>query len=399
MRRNRIWIGIFFITIIVLIVLFFLVTGCSGEPRYTVEQWEKIDAQKREEAQKDILYRAKILDILSDETKKLEGNYEGRTQLLKVKITSGIYKNEVLEVEHYTEPGSAYNIIVRKGDNVLLGTEKDQDGNIINAYVVEIIRDKYVLYLVIAFSIILILVGGLKGLKALVALILTGFAVMKVLLPLILKGYNPILISVGVCLVIIIITLLIISGFSKKTLATFIGTSGGILIAGAVALIFGFFMKLTGLGSEEAKVLMYIPQEVNFDFRGLLFSGIILASLGAVMDVGMSISSSMYEIVKANPEIKKKDLLVSGINVGRDIIGTMSNTLILVYIGGALPLVLLLLAYNVSFAEIINRDFIASEILRALAGSIGLILAIPITVFVAGTLFKRESSWVARRRL
>ncbi len=145
-------------------------------------------------------------------------------------------------------------------------------------------------------------------------------------------------------------------------------------------------------------MLMFIPQEINFDFRGLLFSGIILASLGAVMDVSMSISSSMFEIIKIDPTIKKSDLISAGMNVGRDIIGTMSNTLILVYVGCSLPLMLLFMAYDISFIEIINKDMIASEIVRALAGSIGLTLAIPITVFISAGLLNRKSVIPTRHR-
>jgi uncharacterized membrane protein len=195
---------------------------------------------------------------------------------------------------------------------------------------------------------------------------------------------------------ITIITLLIISGINRKTFSTIIGTSSGILIGGVLALIFGNLSNLTGLSSEEARMLPFIPQNISFDFRGILFSGIILASLGAVMDVSMSISSSMFEIAKADPTIKKNDLISAGMNVGRDIIGTMSNTLILVYIGSSVPLILLFLAYNINFIEIINKDIIASEIIRALSGSIGLILAIPITVLISASMFDRR--YISRAR-
>ena len=195
-------------------------------------------------------------------------------------------------------------------------------------------------YLLLAFT-PLVLFGGFKGIKAVITLGLTGLAVVKILLPLILQGKNPILVSVPVCAGIIAVTLIIISGFNKKTFSAIFGTTGGVLIAGGVAYFVGSVAKLTGLGNDEAQMLMFLPQQVNFDFKGLLFSGIILGALGAIMDVGMSIASAMHEIEAANPEISNKDLIKSGMNVGRDIMGTMSNTLILAYAGGSLHLMLL----------------------------------------------------------
>lgn len=387
-----------FLLLLLLVIFSIFLTSCNNENRYTIEQWEKIEEQRLKEAQEEIQYRGKVLDIISDETQKLEGGLESRLQILEVRITNGAFKNEIIEVENYIDPNSAYNIIVNKGDGIFLITEVDKEGHITVAYVTEIIRDKYLIFLTVAFIITLILVGRFKGLKAAITLALTAIAVVKILLPLILKGYNPILISAVISIGIIIITLTIIGGFNRKTLSTIIGTSGGIFIAGILALIFGNISKLTGLSSEEARILMFIPQEIDFNFRGLLFSGIILASLGAVMDVSMSISSSMFEVIKINPTIKKNDLMSAGMNVGCDIIGTMSNTLILVYIGSSLPLMLLFMAYDISFIEIVNKDMIASEIIRALAGSIGLILAIPITVLVSANLFNREYIRSARHK-
>lgn len=387
-----------FILIVLLIIIISIFFGCSSEPRHTIEQWEKIEEQKIKETREGVQYRGKILDIISEETQELEGGLESRLQVLEVKITNGAFKNEIIEVKNCIDPNSAYNITVNKGDGIFIITEVDEDLNINNAYVVGLIRDKYIIFLTVAFIIILILVGRFKGLKAAITLALTGVAVVKIMLPLILRGYNPILVSAGISIGIIIITLIIIGGFNRKTLSTIIGTSIGILIAGIFALVFGNISKLTGLGNEEARMLMFIPQEINFDFRGLLFSGIILASLGAVMDVSMSISSSMFEIIKIDPTVKKSDLMSAGMSVGRDIIGTMSNTLILVYVGCSLPLMLLFMAYDISFIEIINKDMIASEIVRALAGSIGLILAIPITVLISANLLNRKNVKTTRHR-
>ena len=223
-------------------------------------------------------------------------------------------------------------------------------------------------------------------------LAITMFAILKVLLPMILKGANPIPITILISIVVTILTMFIVGGINKKSIAAVVGTSGGVLVAGIIAYYIGSQVKLTGLSSEEATMLMYIPQEVNFDFRGLLFSGIILGSLGAVMDVGMSIASSMDEIHKANPNLTRKELFKSGMNVGKDVMGTMTNTLILAYTGSSIPVLLLFMAYETSIAKILNLDVIATEAIRSLAGSIGLVLTIPLTALVSSTLIKNSSS-------
>ena len=137
-------------------------------------------------------------------------------------------------------------------------------------------------------------------------------------------------------------------------------------------------------------MLMYIPQDISFDYKGLLFAGILIGALGAAMDVAMSLSSAMFEIRDVDPKIKKGALLKAGMNIGRDMIATMSSTLILAYVGGALQLLLLLMAHEVPLYEIINQDGYASEVVRSFAGSIGLILTIPITALAVGFLSEKK---------
>lgn len=343
---------------------------------------EEITAEEKVQVE-----RGRIIRIIEDTQINLgesiddpDGSgFEVRYQLVEVEITTGQFTGKVVEVENYID---VHNMVVGEGYEVLLYLEEDEGGALASAFIMEIARDKYLVYLVIAFVLVLVIVGGLKGFKTVITLTITGIAVVKILLPLLLKGYSPILLSIGVCALISLITLLIVSGFNKKTWAAIAGTTGGVLVAGIVAWTIGSMANLTGLGNEEAQMLMFVPSEVQFDFRGLLFSGIILGALGAVMDVSMSVASAMSEIQEHNSGIRPTSMIKSGMNVGKDMMGTMSNTLILAYVGGSLHLMLLFLAYDVPFSEIINRDMIASEVVRALAGSIGLISAIPITAVV-----------------
>jgi len=364
-----------------------ILTGCSSEPRHTIAEWDIIQKQRLDSIGKEVQYKAKVLEMVSEEKQDQEGARESTLQVIKVRISNGPFKGEVVEAKNLVEADGVYNIEVSEGDQIFILPEFDSQANIINSYVTDIVRDRYLIIITVLFISILIIIGKLKGARAAITLAITAAAVLKVFLPLVLKGYNPIMLAVALGIVITMVTLLIISGFNRKTWSTIIGTSCGILIGGTLALIFGRLANLTGLSSEEARMLAFIPQEITFDYRGILFAGIILASLGAVMDVSMSISSSMYEIVRADPTIRRHDLISAGMNVGRDIIGTMSNTLILVYIGSSLPLMLLFMAYDLPFIELINKDIIASEVIRALSGSMGLIIAIPVTVFVSAGMF------------
>lgn len=336
----------------------------------------------------------KVLDYRQEGIDYSGGSITSNIQVLEVKIiTDGPYKNKVITTEYDLSMSisqSEENTKLKPGDEVLLILELDEEGNIIQSFIYSVVRDKYLLLLLIIFGLIILSVGRLKGLKALISLTLTILAIIYILIPLILKGFDPVFISIWVCIAITGVTLLLVSGYNKKTLAAVIGTTGGVVAAGFLAQLIGELAKLTGLGNEESQMLMYIPQNISFNYKGLLFAGILIGALGAAMDVAMSLSSAMFEIKDIDPEIKRVAHVKAGMNIGRDMIATMSNTLILAYAGGALQLLILLVAYKIPFYEIINQDGYASEVVRSFAGSIGLILTIPITAMAAGFLSEKK---------
>jgi len=336
----------------------------------------------------------KVLEFREDEIDYSGGSLTSNVQVVEVKIISDDqFKNRVIQTEYDLSMSFSQNeenVRLKPGDEVLMIIELDDSGEISSSFIYSVARDKYLLILLIIFSVIIVAVGRFKGLKALISLVLTILAIIYILVPLILKGVDPVFISIWVCIGITGITLLLVSGYNKKTLAAVIGTSGGVVAAGFIAQIIGGLAKLTGLGDEESQMLLFIPQNISFNYKGLLFAGILIGALGAAMDVAMSMSSAMFEIKEVNPGIKKGAHIKAGMNIGRDMIATMSNTLILAYVGGSLQLLLLLMAYQVPFYEIINQDGYASEIVRSFAGSIGLILTIPITAMVAGFLSEKR---------
>ena len=213
------------------------------------------------------------------------------------------------------------------------------------------------------------------------ALIVTILAVYFILIKGMFAGGNPIVFSIGTCIFIIATTFVIVGGFSKKILTASLGTLGGVVLAGIAAAIFSHLCKMSGAG-EDAIQLSINMTTMNFNFRDLLFAGIIISALGACMDVGMSIASSLDEIKQKTPNITHKELFKSGMNIGKDAISTMTNTLILAYVGGAITLILLLMACNVEFLNIVNKETIAQEILSAVAGSMGVVYTVPVTAFI-----------------
>lgn len=370
-----------FISILLLIVLSITLFGCS----------ENLDSRKPivvEEvnfnSEKAVVLEASEIEFDED----LEGTLMG-VQYITVKITKGKHKDEIFEIENYIMDNSIYEIIPEKGDKVVVIIEDIGDGEI-DVYIGDFLRQDYIFYLVIVFVVLLLLIGRTKGLKAVITLFITMFAILKILLPIILKGSNPVPATILVSIGITIVTIYLVSGINSKSTAAILGTTGGVLIAWMIAYFVGNKVKLTGLSSDEAAMLMYIPQDIVFNFKNILFSGIILGSLGAVMDVGMSIASSIEEVYKANNDLTREELIKSGMNVGRDIMGTMTNTLILAYTGSTIPLLLLFMAYDTSMLEILNLEIVSAEIVRSLAGSIGLVLTIPLTAIIAGLLIKKS---------
>lgn len=362
------------------VFLFVIALGTAGAQDVMPESEEVPPAE---------YYKARVLAVTDKGHQKIGPRMTIEKQKVKVEVTSGQFAGQILEIEHSKGTSPAFDIDVKPGDEVLLLAEI-QDNQITQAYIDSYARDRHLIYLAITFLVVLVVLGKFKGFKAVITLIFTLLALVKVMLPLMLKGYNPLILAVLISAAVSTFSLVVIAGANRKTLSAIIGTTGGVLVAGILAYGFGTVARLNGFGGEETAMLMYIPQGTNFNFRGLLFAGIIISALGAVMDVGMSVASAMEEIKRANPAISALALMRSGMNVGRDVMGTMSNTLILVYIGEALPLLLLFMAYNTPLVRIVNLELIATEIVRALAGSIGLLLAIPISAVTGGYLLSRK---------
>ena len=340
-----------------------------------------------------IIFKAKVLEIEYDDTNEkrnvsLEADI--RYQHLKVEILDGNHKGEILTIRHTIERIMPGYYIFKPGDKLLIRATEDSSGTLETVKIQEKVRDTQVYLIVGLFVVLLLIIGGFNGLKTLLSLIIAVAMIFFGYIPLIIRGVNPILASLGISIPVVIITLVIISGRNIKTLAAIIGTSLGVIISGILAFVFGNFAHLTGLADDSSISLAYIPQFRNLDYKGILFGTILIGAIGSIMDVAISIASALYEISTLDKNITGKNMIISGMNIGKDMMGSMSNTLILAYVGTTLHLIILFIVYKIRFIEIINLDSIATEIIRAMAGSIGLIITIPVTVVIGTAIYKNK---------
>ena len=247
------------------------------------------------------------------------------------------------------------------GDKVYVYTTFE-NGRMIGNEIAYRDNTNYLIIIMILFVLSVILIGGVKGIKSLISLIITILLIFYVLVPGIMDGKNPLLLTVLLSVATIVVSFMIISGFNRKAYAAMIGTASGIIVSGFIAIVFGNLMNLTGMSEETGLLAGLSDAAKNFDFRGILFSGIIIGALGACMDVGMSIASALYELKTEKPDMTVKGLMKSGMNIGKDMIGTMTNTLILAYTGGALMTILIFAVGNLDLAEMLNKELIREEI-------------------------------------
>lgn len=339
--------------------------------------------------------------FMKDRLNKNVKYYEGKVKRITKEMLEGDkyidgielgYQNIVIEILEGPEKGKEYEIVnnisriynmpVEENTKVILGFFYEND-EIKDIAVYSYKRSNIIFLLVLLFVIVIIGVGGIKGIKSLVSLFFTCVCIIFLMIPLMLRGVNPILAAIFSALISIIVTLVLVSGINKKTFTAILGTLSGIIISGVIAISFGKLANLSGISMEEAESMMYIAENTSLNIHGIMFAAILIASLGAVMDVAMSISSSIFEINDINDTLNKRGLFKSGMNIGKDIIGTMANTLILAFAGGSLNTIIMLYASNMSKNQILNLDVLCIEVIQGLAGSIGIILTVPITAFIA----------------
>ncbi len=311
-------------------------------------------------------------------------------QLVTVKVLTGNFKGTERIIENMLTGNPAYDINLTKGNKVVLHVEPNSDTittpDDVDFFIADIKRDNQILTFTGVFFILLLLIGKKKGLTSIISIITTIALIFFMLLPMILNGFCPIASAVLTGIISTLITIYLVGGLNSKSSSAIIGTSISLIFAGALSMLAIYFAHLTGFAGEETMFLYTARPDLSF--TGILSASMIISALGALMDTAVSIASTVNEIFETDKTLSVKQLFKSGMNVGRDIIGTMSNTLILVYLGSSLTLVLL--SSNIDMNKFFNLNQVATEILSALTGSIAILFCVPITAIIAAYLIKKQ---------
>ncbi len=341
--------------------------------------------------------RCRVIRVTDVKTDNVSGENEFVTVRFKAQALNTALRGKTLDVVQEIDRSYVFcPKEVEQNDKVLVESYT-QDGET-HYYFGDYVRITPLLWLLAVFCILVIVFSRMQGLKTIVSLGFTCLSVFAVLIPAILNGHNIYFWSIAVCVFITVMTLSIISGFNVKSLCAGIGCVCGVLCAGLTVIIADKFLNMTGLLEEESVYLIQLYPDNPINLKAIIFAMIIVGAVGAVMDVSMSISSSLYEMRVKSPHIKPAELMKSGFTIGRDMMGTMANTLVLAYIGSSLTGVLLLVAYNANIEQVINKEMIVAEILQALAGSLGMLLTLPLTSAVCAAIYynKEEKSDASR---
>ncbi|MCI7300891.1 MAG: YibE/F family protein [Clostridiales Family XIII bacterium] len=335
---------------------------------------------------------AKVIKLVDIREEIIEG-LQNTVIVFQAEMLTGDKKGQVLEMEQIIN-----DVTIDKPNPVevkdrILVSNTDLMGNATEDaqwYYLQQDRIPGMLCLAAIFLILLLIIGKLKGLTTIISLAFTGAAVFCVYIPAILSGKDVYLTTIIITIYIIFSSLILLNGFNKKTLCAIVGNIGGILATGVLAFVVNYALKITGMVNEDYVFLAAIGDDSSIDLRAIVWSGIMIGSLGAIMDVSMSIASAMQELAVEMKDRTFKRMVSSGMNIGRDAIGTMTITLILAYAGSSIASILLFTLNNRNLLILMNFEMIVVEVIQAIVGSLGILLAVPITVLFAGATFNKN---------
>ncbi len=322
-------------------------------------------------------------------------------QILSLRILSGQFRGEIVNINNIWIGRPFSDRVIYQGDVLLLEIplRRQNQTKIDEVRMGAYFRTPFLLYFGGVLGCLIILVAGLKGVRAILTLFLTALSVFCVLVPMTVRGFNPIGVALCIATLLTIAIFVIIAGFSFKVISGVLATLGGLAAVAILSFISQKVMALTGLAEEfgflELGIALWRTKASHhWDFAGILSAGMILGAVGAMMDVGMSISSSVHEVKRVNPNVTVRQAIRAGLNVGRDIMGTMADTLIFAYLGAHMIVMLL---PTIEFPEVgrlypflrlVNDEATAAAIVQAVVGTIGLVLTVPIAATISGMLTK-----------
>ena len=330
--------------------------------------------------------KAVVLEVVQDNEQE-SGQYVGQ-QIVRLVLKSGDRKGHTVEAK--SSSSYLYGAHCVQGMHVIAAV--NESGNDLYVTVYSIDRSGVLGAIVLLFLVMIWALGGKQGLNSAIGLVFTFICIIWIFIPLIYRGVSPIAASILVASVTTVVTMYLIGGMTTKTAASILGTVLGVIISGALAFAFGYFTKISGYNVSDIEQLEYVAQMTDIRIGELLYAGILISALGAIMDVSMSVSSSIHEIALRAPELGRKELFLSGVRIGRDMMGTMSNTLILAFTGTSINTLVFLYAYGYSANQIINMYSIGIEIIQGISATMGVILTVPVSAYINAVLLTGKRS-------
>ena len=333
--------------------------------------------------------KAVVVEVLSEEL-EYDENLEITlgTQELQVEMLDGEEEGNILEVTNYLT--QTHNVYAEKGTKLIINADRPE-GDVEPYYTVyNYDRTIPMISCFVVLAIAVICIGGGKGVKSIAGLVYSLFLVVYMVLPAVFSGYSPILMSIICGVLSTAVTLLLLNGNSEKTWAAVLSTVIGVICSLLFFLVMSLLVHIDGFSSSEAEGLVLINQVTGLQIKDVLFAGVLISSLGAIMDTGMSIVSALYEVHTHNQGLTARELFRSGIEMGKDMIGTMTNTLILAFTGSAFITLLVFLSYQVQPAQLFNSNYLTIEIAQGICGTFGIVLTVPATSMIAAVLLAKK---------
>ena len=330
--------------------------------------------------------KAVVLEVVQDNVQE-SGQYVGQ-QTVRLVLKSGDRKGHTVEAK--SSSSYLYGAHCVPGMKVIAAVNESGDNLYVTVYSID--RSRILAVIIALFLVMIWALGGKQGLSSALGLIFTFVCIIWIFIPLIYRGVSPIAAAILVAVLTTVATMYLIGGFTTKTAASIIGTVMGVAISGILAFAFGKLTMISGYNVSDIEQLEYVAQMTDIKIGELLYAGILISALGAIMDVSMSVSSSVHEIALRAPELDTKELLLSGIRVGRDMMGTMSNTLILAFTGTSINTLVFLYAYGYSANQIVNMYSIGIEIIQGISATMGVILTVPLSSYINAVLLTSKKS-------
>ncbi|MGO3751761.1 MAG: YibE/F family protein [Peptoniphilaceae bacterium] len=328
--------------------------------------------------------KAKVVKVKNVKLEKRYGNLKIGLQEIKVKILDPKYKKQEIEIKNNLS--NTHSIYVEEGDRVIVFADEPKG---VQPYYSLYNYDRTLPFLLGIFLFIglLYLVGGNKGLKSALVLGVSIYIIIFFMIPKLYTGSSPMVTTIITCILCSIYSFVILYGYSIMSLVNLISIAIAFIIEGLLFYLVSINLHLNGFNLDDIEGLLVINQITGLQIGGLLFAGIAISTYGAAKDISVSVSSSLLEIKNINKDLTFKSLFISGMNIGKDIIGTMVDTLIFAFLGSAISTVLIFISYGVKFNQLVNSNFFAIEIANGIIATVVLVLMVPISAYISSLLY------------